>query len=394
MSRPAEAGKETRELTAGIGRESGTRHQERRLDSESPTIVLPPSRSVLTARVSRRQVLKASLIGMGGLATAVGGLGRLEILAAMPSSLGRWRRLSPPVAPGPRGRAAMAFDAARGTAVLFGGEWNAGAETWTWDGRAWSHLSPSVSPPSRAGASFSYHPPTRTLVLFGGLGLGTQGVLGDTWRWDGAAWSSGPSAGPPPRIGASMAFDPPSGNLILYGGFDTKRGILNDTWKWDGISWTQLSPRFSPPGNGLGLFGAGLAYSSAAGKLILFGGQSHREGVGGPMPTWAWDGTNWSEFLAAASSPPGRRNAAMAADPGGRLILLFGGFYCCGPTGSLLDDTWTLTSTWSQDTRTPTPPAREGAALVADPSGNSFLLFGGEDDRAGLMNDTWKWELV
>ena len=176
-----------------------------------------------------------------------------------------------------------------------------------------------------------------------------------------------------------MAFDPVTSSLILFGGYGD--GTLDDTWKWEGTAWRRLSPTSSPPP----LAGASLAFSAAVGKLILFGGERHATGAGGPATTWTWDGINWSE-LAFASSPSGRAFAAMAADPAGRLILLFGGL----ANGSLLGDTWTLTSVWSADTRSAAPPPRAYSSLVADPSSNSLLLFGGES-ASGRMGDTWAW---
>src|SRR2546422_9741264 len=75
--------------------------------SDNPTDVGPQIRRLLSARVSRRQILKASLIGMGGLAAA-GGLGRLESLAAAATGRGRWRQIGLKIAPRLRARAAVA----------------------------------------------------------------------------------------------------------------------------------------------------------------------------------------------------------------------------------------------------------------------------------------------
>src|SRR2546428_13604498 len=77
--------------------------------SDNPTDVGPQIRRLLSARVSRRQILKASLIGMGGLAAA-GGLVRLESLAAAAPGRGRWRQIGLKIAPGLRTGAAAAQD--------------------------------------------------------------------------------------------------------------------------------------------------------------------------------------------------------------------------------------------------------------------------------------------
>jgi len=326
-------------------------------------------------RLRRRQFLKASLIGVSGLATAIVGLTRLETLIAAAPGVGRWRHLIPRTAPSPRFNDVMAFDGARGVPILVSG--GSETETWTWNGFNWVRERPALSPPIRSDASIAYHPPTKTVVMFGGIDA--HGFLGDTWLWNGRTWRATPGAGPRARANASMAFDPGTGSLILFGGYGD--GLLGDTWKWDGRAWRALSPSTSPPP----LVGASSAYSAALGKLILFGGSPFTMGGGGSDVTWAWDGMNWSR-ISFDSSPPGRFSAAMAADPAGKLILLFG-----GKGDEPLGDTWTLTGKWSQDIGKPAPPARVGASLVPDPSRNSFLLFGGSDGGRRALNDTWEW---
>ena len=66
----------------------------------------------------------------------------------------------------------MAYDAATGTVVLFGGDGSAPARlggTWTWDGTTWTKQHPATSPPARSGASMAYDAATGTVVLFGGI---------------------------------------------------------------------------------------------------------------------------------------------------------------------------------------------------------------------------------
>ncbi len=241
----------------------------------------------LLSALTRRRLLKVSLIGAGSLAATATGLSPLERLLAAPPSLGRWLQLNPKTAPSPRSGAAMAYDAARRTTVLFGGS-NYARDTWAWDGNNWTRLSPPQSPSERFGASLAYHPPTKNLVLFGGSNA-KLGFLGDTWFWDGQIWTPHPTGGPPEREGASMAFDPITGSIILFGGRD-ESGPRSDTWGWNGKSWRDLSPSFS-----FQLSFAGFAYSVAIGKLVLFGGYG---GMAEPDNgnTLAWDGSNWSRL--------------------------------------------------------------------------------------------------
>ncbi len=64
----------------------------------------------------------------------------------------------------------MAYDAATGDVVLFGGAGRHGrlGGTWTWDGSTWTKQAPATSPPARDGASMAYDAATGTVVLFGG----------------------------------------------------------------------------------------------------------------------------------------------------------------------------------------------------------------------------------
>jgi hypothetical protein len=84
-----------------------------------------------------------------------------------------------------------------------------------------------------------------TVVLFGG-GVNGSSDLGDTWIWNGAAWTQMSVVGPSPRAWAVMA--PLGGRLVLFGGVDDATGtVLGDTWTWDGTKWTQLDVPGPPP---------------------------------------------------------------------------------------------------------------------------------------------------
>src|SRR5215813_5883598 len=96
--------------------------------------------------------------------------------------------------------AAMAYDAATGTDVLFGSD---PGQTWTWNGTTWTQQAPAASPPARYLASMAYDAATGTVVLFGGIG---HRLFDDTWTWDGTTWTKqAPATRPPARYQASMA---------------------------------------------------------------------------------------------------------------------------------------------------------------------------------------------
>ncbi len=134
----------------------------------------------------------------------------------------------------------MAYDAATGTAVLFGGTANGRrslADTWTWDGTTWTQQHPATSPPARTGAAMAYDAATGTVVLFGGYGSGSTYFDG-TWTWDGTTWTKqAPAVHPTARGDASMAYDAATCTVVLFGGVDLAGGgdlpvMLGGTWTW------------------------------------------------------------------------------------------------------------------------------------------------------------------
>ena len=76
----------------------------------------------------------------------------------------------------------MAYDAARGQVVLFGGYGNISeyGDTWVWDGTNWTQKSPAISPSLRESHAMAYDAARGQVVLFGGVG---SHVDNETWVW-------------------------------------------------------------------------------------------------------------------------------------------------------------------------------------------------------------------
>jgi hypothetical protein len=80
---------------------------------------------------------------------------------------------------------------------------------------------------------------------------------------------SGSSAGQPPaRTGGAMAFDTANGTVVLFGG-NGKSGSLGDTWVWGGSTWARAHPKASPPA----LSGAQMTFDPVSHDLVLVGGE-------------------------------------------------------------------------------------------------------------------------
>src|SRR5262245_56599672 len=77
----------------------------------------------------------------------------------------------------------------------------------------WTNLAPATSPPARFAAAMTYDAATGTVVMFGGSPNDslTAQSYGDTWTWDGTSWTSAtppsPANSPAPRAGARLVYD-------------------------------------------------------------------------------------------------------------------------------------------------------------------------------------------
>jgi hypothetical protein len=276
----------------------------------------------------------------------------------------------------------MAYDAATGNVVLFDGNSNVNGQlgvTWTWDGTTWTQQHPATSPPIRSGGqdnpAMAYDAATGNVVLFGGLS--SNGASDGTWTWNGTTWTQQhPATSPPARFNELMAYDAATGNVVLFGG--ESLGALSDTWTWNGTTWTRQHPAAHP----VTLPGRAIAYDAATGEVVLFGaGNFDRQ-------TWTWDGTTWTRQHPAAH-PSARSDAAMAYDAATGNVVLFGGIG--GRTDQLLSDTWTWDgTTWTREHPATRPPARRLAAMAYDAAASNVVLFGGFSSR-GYLNNTWTW---
>ena len=197
---------------------------------------------------------------------------------ALPPSLApEWYQQSTAANPGGRFDHAIAYDAAHGQVVLFGGLQGTNY-TWLWNGVTWTQAVPSNTsnnPGPRGNAAMLYDAAHGQVVMFGGLNNSTR--LGDTWLWNGSSWTqASPASSPSPRDGTALVYDAAHSQVVLYGGV-LQNGFANsETWIWDGTNWTNVSPpAANSPGGANGLFGHGMVYDAAHSQVVLFGGASN-----------------------------------------------------------------------------------------------------------------------
>ncbi len=283
--------------------------------------------------------------------------------------------------PSPRDVHAMAFDAARGATVLFGGYSTSGGvndETWEWNGTAWTQR--AVSGPSpRYIHAMAYDTGRSVTVLFGGLtGGGTPN--GETWEWNGTAWTQRAVSGPSARCWHAMAYDAARGVTVLFGGRVGAASRDAETWEWNGTVWTQRavsgpSPRYKHA----------MSYDAARAVTVLFGGESNSGATG---ETWEWDGNNWTQRVVSGPSP--RSDHAMAYDAARGVTVLFGG----GTSGGTSNETWEWNGTvWTQRVIT-SPSPRWSHRMAYDAARGATVLFGGYTISPYHNGETWELVLV
>jgi cysteine-rich repeat protein len=205
-----------------------------------------------------------------------------------------------------RSLAAIAFDPIARNAVMFGGDGGGSTlgDTWIWNGVAWTQSTPAQSPSARQGAAMAFD--GEHVTMFGGTASPGAPGIAETWSWSGSSWIlATPATSPPAVVGATAGYDPIRDEMVLFG--------AGQTWTYNGVTWTDEAVSVSPGPRSNMQF----VWNAAVQRLVLAGGE-------GAIDTWAWDGERWSQ-LATTGRPPGRGSAAYAASLDGAGLLLYGG---------------------------------------------------------------------
>ncbi|HJR44589.1 MAG TPA: S8 family serine peptidase [Actinomycetota bacterium] len=330
----------------------------------------------------------------------------------------------------------MAFDAARGETVLFGGigaDGNNLADTWIWDGSTWTQRSTPTAPSARAFAGMAYDAARGETFLYGG---GTKTCptcttfLDDAWTWDGSHWKPSDVKGPPPIEDVSLVYDATAAEIVLFGGRgkvagadDIVVGTLRDTWTWSGSEWRRHESSWPEERQN-----PALVYDPVSGMTLMVGGNC---GFDETCAVWAWDGTSWTKLSdqprvwhvtpsfhpnsqkivlpfgssirewdgacrtwtskTPATAPVPRVGFAFAPDRNGDAVM-FGGQGCGG--SCYLNDTWVWDGArWRRIDLPKKPTGRAFATMAYDPVRRETVLFGGlKDGSGGFLNDTWVWD--
>ncbi len=213
-----------------------------------------------------------AIVGLGLVAVIGAGLGAYMGIRAVAGPGSAPAAGQPPA----RTDAAIAYDAADGTVVLFGGEGKSGSlgDTWTWNGTSWTQEHPATSPPALSGAQMTYDPVSHEVLLVGGDRLSEGPLAGSTCTSVGSTGSGSSGSGGSgtkwiPPTNAQPADAPiPSGTLstpLIATGCAFTDSQNSATWLWNGTDWAKAGG--STPAVSFG--GWNLITDPASGRVLL-----------------------------------------------------------------------------------------------------------------------------
>ncbi|HEY6237730.1 MAG TPA: hypothetical protein VIZ68_00895 [Thermoplasmata archaeon] len=276
-----------------------------------------------------------------------------------------------PSSPPPLSGAALAFDAADGYILLFGGELSNGSDsggTWalsgaTWNELRWTQIAPAgPTPPPSSSDRLVYDSTDGYALLY----TGTQ--TSPTWSYRAGVWTplASPQV-PPPRREPALIDDPELGGVVLFGGSAPlpNTTLLNDTWLYRDGNWSRIATPIGPPP----MIGPTGVVDGSDGYILMIGETSGGPGGSGGEATWGLTGIRWSNLSATPGPPPpGRQGAVMFYDALDRTVLLYGG--TLAGQGTVLGDLWAWNlPTEATDSRT--------AAFPLSPEVLVFVGIGG-----------------
>jgi N-acetylneuraminic acid mutarotase len=195
------------------------------------------------------------------------------------------------------------------------------------------------------------------------------------------SWRALGAQGPKARSHHSLTANADGSIVFLYGG-KTKGKIYDDAWAYDTSTklWQPL-PRGPRPS-----FGHSAGFVD--GHLVIFGGQT----LGGKFlnDAWTFDPIrgNWRKLSPAGPAPAPRYGAGGTTID--RSLVISHGF-----AGGRFDDTWSLTTRWSDvSPARPAPrPIKRCLHRTAYLSeSRTMILFGGQTDGTPFLGDTWNYD--
>lgn len=198
-----------------------------------------------------------------------------------------------------------------------------------------------------------------------------------------------PINGVPQRVDTALAYDSARGQTVLFGGaqaltmFSTEPLLAHgDTWIHDAAGWRQLRPAVSPAPRAH----HAMAYDAARQRTVLFGGLAETPGTyTGTFvdDTWEFDGTTW-QLRPTSHRPPAALVQQMAYDPARARVVLY---------SASANETWEYDGVdWQLRHPAVRPPASVYGALTFSAGMQKVVLCGRQYQSSGTPFVTWSYD--
>ncbi len=273
---------------------------------------------------------------------------------------GSYRAIHATTLPAPAYLGGLAYDAADGYLVLFGGYNQAGYyanQTWTFSGTTWTQLSPATSPPPMASFGMAYDPSLSEVVVVEGSSGGSP--INTTWLFRAGTWTPGPALPSAGLYNMAVAYDAAASALIAVGGANSVGQGTNATWKLTATGWSPValaSGSELPGGTYL------LAPSPAGPGLVAY------SSVVAAVGTWLYGNGSWTNVTAPVGPSAAETESVLATDPTDNTTLLVGGNILnpSGPGPVEYPVTWVLHAALDLGGRTDPPGATVASGRPVD----------------------------
>lgn len=298
----------------------------------------------------------------------------------------------------------MAYYPPTGKVYVFGGADQTGKlfdDLWSWDGKIWTQVAADVRPQGRSETALAYDPARKSLLLFGGNS--NNSGSNDTWEWTAAqGWSQlkPASVSPDPVFGHGMVTDTTRNKILMFGGMVPKSSPMirtpyrNEVWEWDGAAttWTNRTP--TPSSNSpTGRQDPMMAYDEGQKKLFLYDGSNYNKDM---SAYWEWDpiSAGWAMHSSGEYSTNGYATLVTYDSLRRREVVLAQNYN----SGSGDAQTWELdahSETWYIRSIS-SPPMRYASAMAFDSARGVVVLWGGQlmTGIAVAVNDTWEYKVT
>jgi hypothetical protein len=153
-----------------------------------------------------------------------GTTGSREVWELDPATATFTNRTVPLDVPSARYGQAMAYSPMMGKTYMFAGYDAMTGQVlndfWAWDGKTWAQVPVDIGPAPRSDAAMAYDPARKSLILFGGYDNWSGYPLGDTWEFTSTGkWVElAPVGSPDPLMDHGMVTDTTRNKVLLFGG--------------------------------------------------------------------------------------------------------------------------------------------------------------------------------